>query len=196
MESDTPLQEPNPEAQAPPRRPSVYSTTHTTLERPHLPARDRGFPVQPSPDEQFAELSAHLKVLFSLLRRKLARAPALHHHSAINDRLLHYNIRSEMRCIVRHPYFPDLEVGKNFYVGWGMLEAESVRWEEGARNMKQYRGRVMREQKAIEEVLRYWGRPVEKSLPARAREEEKEKEEGTGFGLLEFLRKKLGYKSR
>lgn len=75
---------------------------------------------------------------------------------------------------------------QNFYLVWGRLEVESARW--GAGDLRRDRGRVWREQRAIEEVFGDWGLDVGRRRPRWV----KEKEEG---GMGRFLRK-LGVRSR
>ena len=81
---------------------------------------------------------------------------------------------------------------QDFHVGWGRLEAESVKWT--VRDKRADWGRIMREQRAIEELLEEWGVDVGNRLERWEKLEKKEK--GRWFGVVNFLRRKLKRRRR
>ncbi|KAL8790274.1 MAG: hypothetical protein Q9195_006432 [Heterodermia aff. obscurata] len=166
-------------AAAPPPRPQAPPPS-SHPEPPSLPS-------SPTPDP-LTTLSTYFTHLITLLRQKLAQPSTIYEHSASEARLLHHKIRQQMRNIVRHPYFPTIENDiseTNFHVVWGRLEAESARWgARGGRDLRRDRGRVLREQTAIEGILREWGVSFGRRVPIWAREKKKM---GMGGRFLEWV---------
>ena len=94
-----------------------------------------------------------------LLSQKLEQSSSIYDHDATKADILHRKIRKVMRRVKRHPMFSDIEndiTEVNFYIAWGMLEAESLRWSQGP-GLREDRGKVAREQRAISWVLWGWG---------------------------------------
>ena len=134
---------------------------------PPAPATSDDQPASPSPssgsssfdDDGLTTLSEDIRLLIELLTQKLGQNSSIYDHDASKAGIMHHQIRKVMRRVREHPVFPDIEndiPGANFYIAWGILEAESLRWSQGP-GLRQDRGKVAREQRAIRRALREMG---------------------------------------
>ena len=138
----------NPQPPAPPPAPAA-SEEQTA-------SRSPSSSHPPPSDDPLTTLSEDMAILMELLSQKLEQSSSIYDHDATKADILHRKIRKVMRRVKGHPMFSDIEndiTEVNFYIAWGMLEAESLRWSQGP-GLREDRGKVVREQRAIRRVLR------------------------------------------
>ena len=154
-----------------PRAPAPPQAAATPEDHPASPPSSSG---SPSFDDALTTLSEDIRLLVRLLFQKLDQNSSIYDHDATKADILHHEIRKVMRRVQEHPIFPDIENDipeANFYIAWGILKAESLRWGQGP-GLKEDRGKVAREQKAIRMALKEMGVDVDGSI-----EENKEQQE-------------------